>query len=98
MWLVIPRTTYYNRTEAIDYIDHYYMGGRMENWSLSSKDFKRTAGERIGWESEAEQLNTEQPRGTKTNQILDSLNHNMPMPLVGPMLNELKNVQDTSKI
>ena len=68
----------------------------MENWSLGSKGFERTAGEGIGWESEAEQLNTEQLRGTKTNQILDSLNHDMPMPLVGLMLNKLKNVQDTS--
>lgn len=66
----------------------------MENWSLTSKGFKRTAGEGIGWESEAEQLNTEQLRGTKTNQILDSLNHDMPMPSVGLMLNKLKNVQD----
>ena len=62
----------------------------MENWSLGSKGFERTAGEGIGWESEAEQLNTEQLRGTKTNQILDSLNHHMPDALSGTDVKRVK--------
>ena len=71
----------------------------METRHLVAKALKQLQARESGWKSEAEQLNTEQPRGiTKPNQILDSWNHNMPMSLVGLMLNELKNVQDISEI
>ena len=63
------------------------MGGKIRH--LIAKALKELKAR--GWKSEAKYVNTEQPRGTRANQIPDPWNQRKPMRAMELILNKVKN-------